>query len=34
MELTAAHLERVRSSLPVERRSVSLSGLNFLNAVL
>lgn len=34
MELTEAHLERIRGSLPVERGNVSMEVLNFLNAVL
>jgi transposase len=34
MELTQAHLERIRASLPVERGNVSMEVLNFLNAVL
>ncbi len=34
MELTEAHLERIRESLPVERGNVSMEVLNFLNAVL
>ena len=34
MELTRAHLERIRESLPVERGNVSIDVLSFLNAVL
>lgn len=34
MELSEAHLERIRESLPVERGNVSMEVLNFLNAVL
>lgn len=34
MELTEAHLQRIRESLPVERGNVSIEVLNFLNAVL
>ena len=34
MELTEAHLELIRESLPVERGNVSMEVLNFLNAVL
>jgi transposase len=34
MELTRAHVERIRESLPVERGNVSMHVLSFLNAVL
>ena len=34
MELTEAHLERIKESLPVERGNVSIAVLSFLNAVL
>jgi transposase len=34
MELTEAHLQRIRDSLPVARGNVSMEVLNFLNAVL
>ena len=34
MELTKAHLERIKTSLPVERGNVSIDVLSFLNAVL
>jgi len=34
MELTRAHLEKIRESLPVERGHVSIEVLGFLNAVL
>ena len=34
MEITEAHLARIRESLPVERGNVSMEVLNFLNAVL
>ena len=34
MELTKAHLERIKDSLPVERGNVKVEVLSFLNAVL
>jgi len=34
MELTRAHVERIRESLPVERGNVTIDVLSFLNAVL
>jgi transposase len=34
MELTEAQYERIKSALPVQRRNVSFSNLQVLNAVL